>query len=327
MKPKICIITVNWNSFEVISENLDSLREMDYDNFVTVVVDNGSSDNSVSLLRERYPEVILLEAGKNMGLTGANNIGLRYALEHAADYCLILNNDTVSDPWLLRELVSAAEKTPRAAAYGAKIFYYAEPSRIWWGRTNWDRKRATFQNKDSRRYEHETDARSVENIDFANGCALFIRTSVLPTVGLMDERFFVYFEEVDWCFRARRCGHSILFVPSATLRHKVAVSSGGQGSAVMAYYEMRNQLLWARKNLPFGERVAFCRVILWCFFPATFSKSRYFLLRRLYWDTVSCFTPKGKAQIRGFIDYLLGRFGECPHYVYALNKAMRKDTP
>lgn len=320
MSPKVFIITVNWNSFAVLSECLDSLRALDYGNFSTVVVDNGSTDNSVSQLRAGYPEIVLIEAKVNLGLTGANNIGMRYALEHGAEYCLILNNDTVVDRSLLRELLKASEESPDAAVFAPKIYYFLEPTRIWWGRSIWDKRKCRFINNDFHRYDHETDARRVEDIDFANGCALFVKASVIQEIGLMDERFFIYFEEIDWCSRIKKAGFRILFVPDAKLWHKVAASSGGRGSAATAYYEMRNQLLWAKKHLSFKERIRFSRSILRSFLKATCSPSRHALIKRIFWDLKSFATPAGKAKVRGILDYMRQRFGRCPEYIYALNK-------
>ncbi len=317
--PQVAIILVNWNGFSHTAECLTSLSQITYSNFFVVVVDNGSVDQSAALIRQQFPEVHLIQHEKNLGLAAANNAGLRYAISKGAEFCLLLNNDTIVAPDILSTFVQSAQLNPQAGVWGAKIFYYAEPKRIWWAVSRWNAAVGRFEHPGRDQEDVANTFNAPEVMDYANGCALFIRSEVIRKIGFMDERIFIYFEEIDWCFRAKRAGYEVRFVPSAKVWHKVAATSGGKKSPVSLYFETRNQLLWARKNLPWRERWIFYREFLKYFFPSTVNlASKASLIKRLYWDIVFLRGPKGVAKLRGLWDYLMGRFGDCPSFIRRL---------
>ncbi len=318
MNPKIFIITVNWNSFLDVSVCLESLRKVDYPNFRVIVVDNGSTDDSLKRIRELYPEVILIAHAENLGLAAANNSGIRYGLKDGMDFGLILNNDAVVDSQILKIFIQAAHDHPKAGIFGARIFYLSSPDRIWWAKPQWNPETGEFFNEGHDQIEDPQNPLLPGEIAYANGCALFFRREVAETIGLMDERFFIYFEEIDWCWRARSAGFQIRFEPQAKVWHKVAASSGGRRSPVMTYFETRNKFLWASRNLSRSERRRFCGKLIRSFLSSTFYSKETLLAKRIYWDLRHLMSSHGKAKLRGLLDYVCGRFGNCPPWIRRL---------
>src|SRR6185437_6497170 len=132
-KPKVSIIVLTWNSYEITRDCLLSLRKVDYPNFEVVLVDNGSADSSPETLAREFPEVTLIRNPKNLGFTGGNNVGMRNVLSRGTDYVLLLNNDTVVAPDFLAELVEVAESNPRIGVLNPKIYYFEPSDVIWYG--------------------------------------------------------------------------------------------------------------------------------------------------------------------------------------------------
>ncbi|WP_051906878.1 glycosyltransferase family 2 protein [Methylomarinum vadi] len=325
MGDKVFIIVLNWNGITDTLECLFSLREIDYPSFEIVVVDNGSSDDSVAQINKFFPDITLLQTGKNLGYAEGNNVGIRHSLEQGADYIFILNNDTIVDSNILTELVSASRHSNDKGIFSAKIFYYDHPNVIWYAGGYWLPERPGFIHDGT----NETDSSrfsELKECDFACGCALFLSRMVIEQIGIMDQKFFLTFEETDWCYRAKQFGISSYFVPSARLWHKVSASLGGEDSPLREYFIMRNMLLWAQTHLSFKE---FLKVLLRCTIQLTgwetnknsFSFKFHFwninrMLHRLFSNKVS---NVEKARRQGFLHFLLRRFGDCPADIRLLN--------
>ena len=318
----VSIIILNWNGWKDTIECLQSVQQINYPNFRVLVVDNGSSDDSVTEIRRAFPDVDLLETGKNLGYAGGNNAGIAHALNAQPAFILLLNNDTIVDPDILAAFVDAASVCPAAGIFGAKSYYYSKPDTIWALGGKWDRSATEimFIGKD------ECDS-AVSNtqpfeMDYVIGCALFCRVAMIQNIGMMEEAFFLNFEEMDWCYRARKAGYLSYSVPGAKLWHKVSVSFGGSESPLWKYFMTRNELLWARRHLPLRERIRVAQKILRQIFPA-FSlgeSGKHGFVQRLYWETTRYareinrrrHQPYYQAQLYGIMDYLRRRFGDCP---------------
>ncbi|HET6516311.1 MAG TPA: glycosyltransferase family 2 protein, partial [Thermodesulfovibrionales bacterium] len=130
--PKIAIIVINWNGRDDTLECLASVRQVDYPHFEVIVVDNGSSDNSVEAIRNAFPEVTVIETRENLGFAGGNNVGMRHALKNRSEYIFLLNNDTVVDSQILKSFIRSSRLLPRDAILSAKIYYYSNPDKIWY---------------------------------------------------------------------------------------------------------------------------------------------------------------------------------------------------
>lgn len=328
--PKVVIVVLNWNGKDDTLTCLESVSQIDYPNFQVVVVDNGSNDDSVPAIRQAFPEVHLIETGKNLGYAGGNNVGMRYALERGADYVFVLNNDTTVAPDVLRHLMAEAEKHPEVAALGPVIYYMDRPKVIWTAGEilGEDLSCVHLQQEDT----ETTLDKEGYTVDWVTGAALLVRSSVLASIGLFDERYFLVFEESDWCFRARKYGYTCRIVPKAKVWHRVGASFSGESSPLRAYFSARNGLLFAERHLP----KAVWKKLLWQAVKRLFPKIHApnpngQLLKQYYWALRESRQlwqePKQKAIRQGILDYLIRRFGDCPPKVRHLNKIWKAKQP
>lgn len=242
--PQVVVVVLNWNRLADTLACLGSLKRLEYPNYEVVVVDNGSSDGSPAVIRQRFPKVVVIENKENLGYAGGNNVGLRYAMERSANYALLLNNDTVVDHRFLSILVGAAEDDPAVGMAGPLICYFDRPGVIWSAGGEIDWQRGTTQMIGL----NEVDAGQygrMREVHFVTGCALLVKSEVLRQVGLLDERFFAYFEETEWCVRTKRAGFKILFVPQARMWHKISPQCQSV-SPTVHYYMTRNRLLFLK---------------------------------------------------------------------------------
>lgn len=312
--PKVSVIILSWNGLKDTIECLDSVKKIDYPNYEIIVVDNGSTDGSPEEIARLFPEITLIRNKENLGYAEGNNIGIRYALSNGADYILLLNNDTVVDAKILKSFIEAADMYPEAGIFGAKIYYYSEPNKIWSAGSGWDEKKLAFFLRGFGELNMNDKYNQIIGIDYVTGCALFFRKVVAQTIGLLETRFFLVAEDSDWCYRARKAGFKTLYIPNAKVWHKGAASFKGWGSPMRAYFNIRSSLLWAQRNLPIFERWYVYLTISRYFFPYVSTIKEYPLIKRIYWDISEMFRAKlqFKAKIFGLRDFVFRRFGNCP---------------
>ncbi|MGC8880107.1 MAG: glycosyltransferase family 2 protein [Anaerolineae bacterium] len=259
--PSVGVIILNWNNAPDTLACLESVLHSDYPNFHVLVVDNGSTDGSSEAVRAAYPTVTLIENGENLGYAEGNNVGIRHALAEGADYVLLLNNDTLVAPDMLRELIAVAETDARVGIVGPLIYYY-EPADVLWNAGN----AIDWRNGSVANLYGDKPAVGVGTqpyaVDYVSGCALCIRRQVIEQVGILDSRFFIYYEETDWCVRARRAGYQVLMVPCARIWHKVS-GTMGIASPPTTYYMTRNQFLfYARHTRGLARTTLLSRLLL-----------------------------------------------------------------
>ncbi len=253
--PKVSIIILNWNKPEVTGQCLDSLRKASYSNREIILVDNGSADNSVEFFERNYPEAALIRNSGNEGFARGCNIGIRSA---AGEYFLLLNNDTEVAPDFLDKLVLAIESGPRIAAVGARILSYDPPHSVQYaGATIPDRFTGRTQ---STLVSPQTDPGSVRETGAAHGAAMLISRKAAEDIGLLYEGYFAYYEEVDWCCRAKRKGYRVLVAGGSVVLHK-----GLDMAAIpwkMSPFQMnlmtRNRIIFMRRNFDLFSFAVFC---------------------------------------------------------------------
>ncbi len=295
---KISIVILNWNGKKDTLECLETVFKLQASSFKlqTIVVDNASTDNSAAEISKQYPEVTLLKNEKNLGFAEGSNIGIRKALENRADYILLLNNDTLVDKNLVNELLNVLEEDKTVGIASPKIYFAPgfeyhqgryqdeEKGKVLWyagGRLDWQNMLATHRGVDE--IDHGQYEKT-EETDFATGCALMVRKEVFEKVGLFDNKYFLYWEDIDLCQRARKAGFKIFYVPRAVLSHKNASSSDKPGSKLHQYYQTRNRFL-------FGQRFASTR-------------TKLALIREAFKNII-----KGGVKREADLDFFLGRFG------------------
>lgn len=242
MPPLVFIVTLNWNRRDDTLAFLRSCQSLAYPRYRTLLVDNGSADDSLQAVAVAFPGVEQIANGANLGFAAGMNVGLRRALAEGADYVLLANNDTELEPGMLSWLVAEAEA--RGAALTAPaIYYFTERDRIWW--LGGKLRPLLLEIRPYRTLPH---GQKPVDADFVTGCGVLISRECLERVGLLDERFFMYYEDSDYCLRVRRAGLRILVVPAAAMYHKVAVSSGGSDSPNERYQMGRSSVQFFRKH-------------------------------------------------------------------------------
>ena len=260
--PKISILILNWNGLEDTIECLESLKKITCSNFEAIVVDNGSKGNDVEVLRERFGDFIhIVENDKNYGFAEGNNIGMRYALERGTDYILLLNNDTVVDPGFLAELVKFTQSDDRMGVVGPKIYFYDEPDKISFA----GGKLSLLKGSSSTIGINEIDAGQwdeVREVDYVDGACFLIKREVIEKVGMFDPRYFVYWEDNDLCFRARKAGYKMFYVPEAKIWHKGSQASPGELVHHRTYLLTRNRILFMRKHARWYHKITFIPFLL-----------------------------------------------------------------
>ncbi len=252
--PEVFILILNWNGWQDTVECVDSCRNLDYPNFRIVMIDNGSTDDSEKLLRERYTDICILQTGSNLGFAGGNNAGIRYALERGADYVWLLNNDTTVAPDSLTELVKVVDGRTNIGMAGSKILLYDQPDTLHFAGAeisliDGNSRHLGILEKDVGQYDQ------VSEMGFLTGCSLLVSCRMIEQIGLMPEEYFLYFEESDWCLRARRASYRLIFTPYSQVFHKLSASVL-KVSERKTYYLVRNRLFFLSK---WGEDVFWLR--------------------------------------------------------------------
>ncbi len=279
----ISVVVVNYNGKKFLDNCLSSLVTQTYQNFEIIVVDNGSSDNSPAYIRERYPSVILVETGANLGFAGGTNAGIRIA---KGEFILTLNNDTIADPHLIDAIVSPMQMDSRVGMCAAKMIF---PD----GRINStgiciSRSGAAWDQGGGEQDHGQFDI-AKEVFGPCAGAALY-RRSMLDEIGLFDEDFFLFMEDVDLAFRARLSGWKCMYVPTARVVH-IHGGTAGFRSNLSIYYGNRNLIWYVIKNFP-------SRTLLLC--------SPWIIGRNCADIPYYFIHGKGRAIIRAKIDMIKG---------------------
>jgi len=243
--PLVVCVILNTNRRKDTLECLASLEKSTYRHFRVIVLDCQSIDGSVAAFRSAFPAIQIIELAENLGYAGNNNVGIREGLRQGADWLFVLNEDTVLAPDCLQRLVEMGLQSPDIGIVGPMIYHHDEPEVIQSAGAEVDRWWRSFhlgQNQVDRGQFGEP-----RNVRWISGCAILVRSDVVHTAGALDERFFIYCEEVEWCIRAGKSGWRIVHVPSAKLWHK-GVQRHYQPKPAYTYYTTRNRLLMLSKH-------------------------------------------------------------------------------
>lgn len=285
-QPKVSVIILHFSDTDGLLECLASLGRVSYANFDIFVIHNGPEsaelEKRLSPFSRRLIEIIHI--GNNLGFAAGNNIGIKRALEKGAEYFFLLNDDTVVGEDLLNILMDAAQKNPLAGMLGAEVRYYAERERISFSGAVFDPLSCRFTFPRSGKLANGSAELPLIESDYITGCALLVSKKLIDTVGLLDERFFLYWEDTDWGLRAKKFGFQNLVIPSAHVWHKVSFSSGGMDSLIRVYHKTRSHLLLAKLHAPDALtklHIQFIRDIAWLLLKSNdrnrFKKARAYI--------------------------------------------------
>jgi GT2 family glycosyltransferase len=248
------------------------MNEISYPNFDIFVIHNGPQSNALpdalAQLSQNIAEII--DTGGNIGFSGGNNVGIRRALEKGADYVLLLNDDTEVSKDFLSLLVEIAEKRQDAGMFGPRIFFFDHPDKIWFDGAIFDpaQSRITFPMAGEKGEDLQVTA---TESDFITGCAVLVKRNLLEEIGLLNDFFFIYWEDVDWGLRAIKAGKKNLVVHNAHIWHKVTISMGGLQSPRTVYHKVRSHLLFTKSHAPkalLKLHAKFFRDVAWLFFKS-----------------------------------------------------------
>lgn len=254
--PRVSIIVLNWNGLGYVEECVDSLLGQTWRDFELIVVDNGSTDGSLEVLRKKLPgKALLIESGRNLGYAAGNNLGIA---QSSAEWIALFNNDAVADRFWLQRLMEAVDidrekKRGRVGMAASKVLFYDRrdvidntghliyPDGLNRGRGRLERDRG--------QYDGYAEAL------FPSGCAGLYRRDMLDEVGLLDEDFFAYGEDADLGLRGRLLGWKCIFAPQARVYHRYSAGAGAY-SKLKAYHVERNRVWVMVKTFPLSMVVA-----------------------------------------------------------------------
>ncbi len=252
--PLLSIVTINYNQAEVTRQFLESARSLTYPNYEIIVVDNASEPALHTQLDSRaYSHLRIIRSEVNLGFTGGNNLGINQA---HGDYFFIVNNDTELNPALLETLLRPFAANKRVGVVCPKIFFFDQPRHVQYAgynAMNMLTGTATVVGYD----QPDGEQYNLPGLThFAHGCAMLVSREVVNKVGRFAERFFLYYEELDWSQRILDAGYTIYYQPLATILHKESVSVG-RNSPLRTYYLTRNRILYMRRHGTLGQRLVF----------------------------------------------------------------------
>jgi len=240
-------VVLAWNGKPLTLECLDSLAAVRYENASVILVDNASADGTADAVRKAHGDrVAVIENEENLGFARGNNVGIRRALDEGADFVLLLNNDTVVDPALLDRLVEVIAGSDEIGIVGPKIYYASPPDRIWFagGEVLLSRglsRHIGIRERDTGRYD------SIRDVDYVTGCALLARREVFEKIGYLDPVFAAYYEDTDFCMRARRAGFRVVYAPAGKVWHKISASTGGELGRAKISRKLRSSAIFFRR--------------------------------------------------------------------------------
>lgn len=248
---KIAVVVLNWNGEEDSLNCIDALKKQTAPHTI-IAVDNDSTDNFVKKLEKDFPEIVLLKNSKNLGFAGGVNTGIRHAIENNFEYVALINNDATPDPTWLSELLATMQSTVQGDSLYSKIGIVTGKLLKTDGTidstgdlyTTWGLAYPRGRNTvDKGQYD------AVEEVFAGTGGASLYRLEMLKEIGLFDEDFFAYYEDVDLSFRAQLAGWKVIYTPKAVAYHKIGASSG-KVPGLTTYMAMKNMpwLMW--KNVP-----------------------------------------------------------------------------
>ncbi len=247
-------VVLSWNGREDTLRCLASMQRVVHPGLHVVCVDNGSSDGTPEAVRDRFPEVELIEAGANLGYAAGNNLGIRRALERGAGWVMLVNNDATVAADVIGGFERAAREHPRAGMLAGKVYFADRPNTIWFAGqrvaelSGYSGRPRGYGRSDGARYSRVTVT------DRAVGALMAVSRDAIELVGLLEEDLFAYVEDVDWALRIRDAGLEVVFAPGARAWHAVSSSTGGErASTHTLYYGVRNTVTVLDRRRPLGR--------------------------------------------------------------------------
>lgn len=296
---RVAVVVLNWNGFAISDDCIKSLFEVSYTSFDIILVDNGSQDGSGRQLKEKHPQVILLQSPVNAGYAGGNNLGLEYAAAHGYDYVMLLNNDTFVAPGFMEPLVNYMDQHTDVGA-AQPIIYFNHDRKLLWNAGSFYNKFFGYPYTIGLHRKLKPAYEQVRDVDWITGCAFFIRTSVLQKSGLLADNMFLYCEDVDLSFRIKALGYRLVYLPASVIFHIAGVSGKAkektkEGSILpeIHYYNQRNRIWLLKECTP------------WYFWPTVLLANTAYVSAMLLYFLLRGRIQKFRAVLRAVKDGIL----------------------
>jgi len=284
---KIGVVTVTYNSSDVITEFMESLVRQSQQEYVLYVIDNASRDDTLQKLAPYTQQLsmVIIDNQENRGVAAGNNQGIKQALADSCTHVLLINNDIEFASELFSKLLTGMDAN-QCDMLVPKIFYHGEPQKIWFAGGHFDNVKTYVNIHEGYNEIDSGQFGEPRVIQYAPTCCMLIKPSVFEKVGLMDEKYFVYYDDTDFCIRALQQRQVLYFYPLATLKHKVSSLTGGGESDFALNYYMRNKVYFIRKHISFPLSLLFlagtqCKLLL----DSMLGKGdKYRLKQRAFWE-------------------------------------------
>ena len=295
MNTNFLIILLNYNNSDDTIGCIESLKNSCVEDRNILLIENCSSDDSYEKLLSKFLSIKILKMDKNLGFTGGNNVGIKYALENGYDYAILLNNDTiVNSKDTFRILINEMDKNRNATLGTGRIFYYPQKHRIWYDGGKLVNYRGTAIHFNANLEESQVKLdNTIREIDFISGCYMCIRLSDLEKLGYLDEKIFIYMDDTEYSARAIKKKMKLIYIPEAAIYHKAR--GEGQRSPRMIYYSIKNRKLLIEQHFGITAKTYFNMVLI-------YKRVKWFLSNKKYYDIL----------IRAIGDYNKGYFGQAP---------------
>jgi hypothetical protein len=295
--PKIFIVILQYNNSQDTVRCLESLKELSWHDFEAIIVENASDIqhlNNMRLFVESQKKTgekrfRLISNKSNLGYAAGNNTGIKYALERGADYVLILNPDTVVEKRFLEKLIDTAQRSSKTGIVGPAV--NEGNGMIYCGKVKWLKSELEHSALKPRSYILKSNF-------YIPGVAMLVNKKVFKKIGFFDERYFLYFEDVDFCVRAQKTGFKLAVAPGAVIHHRPSSSTSKLGAAFLLYYHYRNAHLFNVKNAPTWAKIL---LPFW---------SGWIIIKQTAKILLGVNVQVSKAILRGVLDFYRGRFGK-----------------
>ncbi|MBI5351473.1 MAG: glycosyltransferase family 2 protein [Chloroflexi bacterium] len=300
IKPKVFVLVLSYNGKQWLKDCLPSVVAMDYANFETVVIDNGSTDDTQNFLRETFPQMHVVTLQPNRGYAGGFDAGLEYAAQHGAEYFLVMNNDTVIDSHALTALVETAQLQERAGFVTGKVYFYDRRDVFQSvGKKDdpitWIGHHIGYEEKDVGQYDKVNERIFVDDI------YTLVSRRMYDEIGGYDPQFYLQCEEFDWQLRAKKANWKIYYTPDAKLWHRGSASTGGLGSPIVNFFLERSRMIVFAKH---ASALRYIRYTVWSAFRAAY---------RLIWAMLQMDSFKIKARAARILGIAAGVFWLISH--------------
>lgn len=304
----VSVIIINWNQAMMTKDCILSLQESDYEKIKVIIVDSGSTDNSVEEIRNTFNGIEVIELGENLGYSDGNNVGIRSAIRNGTDYVLLLNNDTTVDSKMISNLVQVADSDPRIGIVGPTQFYFDRPDIIWGAANyvNWSRGSTirSFMDEAFDKNGSQENSSDIIDADYIDTCAALVRREVFEEAGLLDTKYFINFDDADLGLRTNKAGYRVVYSPNGKMWHKVSAAMG-QASPATTYYMTRNQLLFFSQHAKGWNRIsAFLSIV----FRTVRTIIAWSIKPRYSQDDL--YRRRRDANFFALRDFMFGRFGK-----------------